>query len=126
MQSNECWLQSSFYIHATRTKGSKVRGKHVLVTYQKVKEKFGAPLAKTIYDEKKAMQLSKSQTDQTVYHMEHPDIKNNQDISGIKTTHTYICIYLSIYHCFILHTNQPITQVGNFVWAKCPNIFWPI
>ncbi len=52
----------------------------MLMAYKDLRDKFGAPLAKNMLEEKKAMQKGKSKNDPVTYWMEHPDIKNNQDL----------------------------------------------
>ena len=58
----------------------RLRGKHVLMAYKDLRDKFGPALAKNMLEEKKAMQKGKSKNDPVTYWMEHPDIKNNQDL----------------------------------------------
>lgn len=46
-----------------------------MMEYRDVKNKFGATLAKQLKDEKKALELGKSDSDPVVHWMLHPDLK---------------------------------------------------
>ena len=79
IQSNESWLECSFYLRTTRSRETRMRGKHKMMTYKDVKVKFGPIVAAGIYEEKKKMQMNKAVDDPNTYWMEHPDVKGQQD-----------------------------------------------
>ena len=54
----------------------KKRGRYCLVEMKALKTRFGAGLAKTLRDEKKALEESKSPDDGIIYWMQHPDVKH--------------------------------------------------
>eukprot|EP00435_Cladocopium_sp_Y103_P018847 s28_g4.t1 len=81
VQSNESWLDCSFYLRTTRSRETRLRGKHKMMTYKDVRDKFGPIVAASIYDEKKKMQQNKAVDDPNTYWMEHPDVKGQQDTS---------------------------------------------
>lgn len=47
-----------------------------MVEMKTLKTRFGAGLAKTLRDEKKALEESKSPDDGITYWMQHPDVKH--------------------------------------------------
>ena len=79
LQSNEDWMQSSLYMRMNTSNSQKRRGKHVLLPYLEVKKKFGALIASNILTEKKHLEANKPKGDSTIYWMEHPEAKGNEE-----------------------------------------------
>lgn len=63
----------------TTSNSQKRRGKHVLLPYLEVKKKFGALIASNILTEKKHLEANKPKGDSTIYWMEHPEAKGNEE-----------------------------------------------
>ena len=79
IQSGEDWMTSSLNVSLTRSATARSRGRHVLMPYMELKKKFGAAIASSILQEKKALEANKSKSDNTVYFMEHPDARGNEE-----------------------------------------------
>ena len=54
-------------------------GRHKLLPYHEVKQRFGPAIALQILNEKKKLQAEKHPADSTVFFMEHPDAKGQED-----------------------------------------------
>ena len=72
-------MQSSLHVSLTRTASQKRRGRHVLLPYHEVKKKFGAATAVQILADKKALEKNKAKGDTTIYYMEHPEARGQED-----------------------------------------------
>ena len=79
MQSGEDWLQSSLLMNMTKSSSQKKRGRHVMLPYRDVKDRFGAAIATSILQEKKALEESKAKNDPTIYYMPHPECPKQED-----------------------------------------------
>ena len=77
--SGENWLLSSVYLKSLHVKTQRRRGKHVMVEYRVLKEKYGAASAKTVRDNKRTLEENKPATDSVVYWMKHPELPNVED-----------------------------------------------
>lgn len=73
VQAGEDWLQASLVVNSTRNSTQRRRGKHVLLPFRDVKQRFGNAIATSILASKKELEQNKSPSDATIYWMEHPD-----------------------------------------------------
>lgn len=79
LQSGESWMHSSLAIRISHSNTQKRRGRHVLLPYGEVKKKFGAAVAANILAEKKALEANKPAGDSTIFFMEHPEAKGQEE-----------------------------------------------
>lgn len=80
LQSGEDWLQSSLYLSMTKTSSQRRKGKHVMMPYFQVKEKFGQAVGTQIYQDKKSLESNKGPHDGTIYFMAHPEAPTQDDV----------------------------------------------
>ena len=66
-------------VNLQKTSNSKRKGRHVLLPYNEVKRRFGAALAAGILQEKKSQEASKPKNCGTIFWMEHPDARGQED-----------------------------------------------
>lgn len=79
IQSGENWMQSSLLISLTKTSSQRRRGRHTMLPYKDVKERFGLALAQQILHEKKNQEKNKPKGDTCTYFMQHPDAPGQED-----------------------------------------------
>ena len=96
LTSGQDWLRSSIVINSSRTQSERRRGRYVMCDYRSLKQKFGNALARQLRDEKKALEESKSSTDETCYWMKHPDVQH-EDRLGITKIAFLIWLHVYIY-----------------------------
>lgn len=91
-------MQSSLYTSLTQKSSQRRKGRHVMMPYKNVKDKFGHAIAAQMLADKKQMQKNRSKTDTTTYFMEHPDIKGVED----SYMHCYIFQILACIYCLTI------------------------
>lgn len=79
LQSGEDWFSSSLLMSMTKSSSQKKRGRHVMLPYREVKDRFGASIATTILQEKKALEERKPKNDSIVYYMPHPECPKQEE-----------------------------------------------
>lgn len=63
----------------TKTSSQRKKGRHVMLPYKEVRQRFGNAIASTILADKKKMEAAKQPGDSVVYYMEHPEAKGQED-----------------------------------------------
>lgn len=91
LQSGECWLNSTLVVNMNRNHNQKRRGRHTMMPFWQVKEKFGQAIGQQIYQDKQAMERSKKPGDANIYFMEHPECKGQNETCRLLII---LCIFL--------------------------------
>lgn len=107
LQSGECWLNSTLVVNMNRNHNQKRRGRHTMMPFWQVKEKFGQAIGQQIYQDKKAMESSKKPGHANVYFMEHPECKGQNETCRLLIT--YICAYFYTPPCYVGLIFTPFT-----------------
>lgn len=79
IQSGEDWMSSSMNVRLSVSNTQKRRGRHTMLPYHEVKKRFGGAIATQILADKQNMEKSKAKGDSTVYFMEHPEARGQED-----------------------------------------------
>lgn len=66
-------MQSAIVCNANRNLSQRRKGKYILQDLKTLRQRFGNALARQLRDEKKQLQDSRVQGDNTTYFMKHPD-----------------------------------------------------
>lgn len=64
----------------TKTSSQRQKGKHVMMPFFQVKEKFGNAIGAQIYQDKKSLECNKGPHDSTTYFMAHPEAPTQEDV----------------------------------------------
>ena len=68
MQSGECWMRTTFMMNLNRSHNQKRMGRHKLLPYHEVKQRFGPAIALQILNEKKKLQAEKHPADSSLFY----------------------------------------------------------
>ena len=72
-------MSSSMNVRLSVSNTQKRRGRHTMLPYHEVKKRFGGAIATQILADKQNMEKSKAKGDSTVYFMEHPEARGQED-----------------------------------------------
>ena len=72
-------MRSSLLVQLTTSKTQRRRGRHVMLPFKDVRDRFGLAVASSILEEKKRMEANKPKHDNVVYYMQHPDAKDEEE-----------------------------------------------
>ena len=98
VQSGEDWFQSTLYLSMTKTSSQRRKGKHVMMPFFQVKEKFGNAIGAQIYQDKKSLECNKGPHDSTTYFMAHPEAPTQEDVWL-----QILCVLLCVHVFFVLY-----------------------
>ena len=75
-------MNSAVVVNSNRKSTQRKRGKFRMVEYRTLKTMFNASVAKQLRDDKKELQLKKTDADPTIYWMQHPDLPGKEELVG--------------------------------------------